>query len=200
MKFCQKCGTQNTDEATICTNCGNAFATQTPPAQTNTQVVQVNNIVPKKKRKGCLIAFIIIAIIAVFIGIGSSGGEEEPEKEVGDIGSYNVVVKDHFLAENYSDEKVIVVTYTFTNKSEIDTSFGVAMYDQCFQNGIELSKEFFADIENYNTDNSSKTIKPGASLDVQQAYILNDDKTTIDVEISEFLGFSDPITFTIELE
>ena len=199
MKFCQKCGTQNTDEATVCTNCGNSFVAQTPPAQTNTQVVQVNNIAPKKKR-GCLIAFIVVAIIAILIGIGASGGEEEPEKAVGDIGSYNVVVKDHFLAENYNDEKVIVVTYTFTNNSDIDTSFDVAMYDQCFQNGIELSKEFFSDIKNYNTDNSSKTIKPGASLDVQQAYILNDNKTTIDVEISEFLGFEDPINFTIELE
>ena len=199
MKFCQKCGTQNTDEATVCTNCGNAFVAQTQPGQTNTQVVQVNNIVPKKKR-GCLIAFIIIAIIAVFIGIGSSGGEE-PEKEIGDIGSYNVVVKDHFITENYDDKKVIVVTYTFTNNSDVDSSYDVAIFDKCFQNGIELEKEFFSmDIDNYNTDNKSKTIKPGVSLDVQQAYILNDEETTIDVEIEEFLGFSDPISFTIELE
>lgn len=199
MKFCQKCGTQNTDEATVCTNCGNPFVQEQPAQTNNTQVVQVNNIAPKKKRKGCLIAVIIVAVIAILLGIGIFGGGDTPEKAEGDIGSYNVVVKDHFFAENYEDQKVIVVTYTFTNNSTVDMSYEVAIYDQCFQNGIELNKEFLVDSDDYDTDNSSKTIKPGNSIDVQQAYILNDEETTIDVEISEFLGFGDPIKFTIDL-
>ncbi len=199
MKFCQKCGTQHEDTAVNCTNCGTPFEAQPDQVQKTTQVVQVNNIVPKRKKRGCLIAIIIVLIIAIFIGIGSS--EEEPEKEFGDVGSYNVVIKDHFYEENSENEKVIVITYTFTNKSESDASFDVSMYDQCFQNGIELEKEFFSyEIDNYDTDNQSKTIKPGATIDVQQAYILNDEETAIEVEISEFLGFDDPITFTIEIE
>lgn len=186
MKFCQKCGTENIDEANVCSSCGNSFAPQAPAEKPK-----------KKKKKG---KFIILAIIALLALIIFSPSGEEPEKAIGDIGDYNVVIKDHFFDENYDNKKVIVVTYTFTNNSSVDTSYDVAIFEQCFQNGIELEKEFFSmDIDNYNTDNKSKTVKPGVSLDVQQAYILNDEETTIDVEIEEFLGFSDPITFTIEL-
>ena len=191
MKFCQKCGTQNTDEAVSCTNCGNSFTAQT----VNVTVEQPK----KKKKKGKIIALVIVAILAFLFILGSSG--EEPEKAVGDIGSYNVVIKDHFIDENYDDEKVIVVTYTFTNNSSSDAAYDIVIYEQCFQNGIELNKEFFTSgIDNYSIDNQSKSIKPGTSLDVQQAYILNDEETTIDVEIGEFLGFGDPISFMIELK
>ena len=187
MKFCQKCGTENIDEANVCSNCGNSFAPQAPVEKPK-----------KKKKKGKIIILAIIALLAIIIFTPSG---EEPEKAVGDVGSYNVIVKDYFFDENYDDKKVIVVTYTFTNNSDVDMSYDVAIFDKCFQNGVELEKEFISmDIENYSTENKSKTIKPGVSLDIQQAYILNDEVTTIDVEIEEFLGFGDPITFTIELD
>lgn len=199
MKYCQNCGTQNNDEAIICTNCGYSFEPKNTAQSNNTQVVQVNNIVPRKKKRGCLVSIIVFVIIVVFLGIAFSGGEET-EKETGDIGSYNVIVKDYFVAEDYDDEKILVVTYTFTNNSETNASFDVAIYEQCFQNGVELNKNFFTDIDNYDDSNSTKSIKPGASIDVQQAYDLNDEESDIDVEISEFLGFDDPITFEIELD
>lgn len=199
MKYCQKCGTQNNDEAINCTNCGYGFEKTQTAQSNNTQVVQVNNIVPRKKKKGCLVSIIVLFIIVVFLGVIFSGGEET-EKKTGDIGSYNVIVKDYFVAEDYDDEKILVVTYTFTNNSETNASFDVSIYEQCFQNGVELNKDYFTDIEDYDTSNSTKSIKPGTSIDVQQAYVLNDEESDIDVEISEFLGFDDPITFEIEMD
>jgi len=43
----------------------------------------------------------------------------------------------------------------------------------------------------YNADNYMKDIKPGASLDVQLAYVLQDATNPITVEISELVSFDD---------
>ena len=64
MKFCQKCGTQNTDEATVCTNCGNSFVAQTPAEKPK-----------KKKKKGRKFLIILLVLIIAFFAFMMSGDD-----------------------------------------------------------------------------------------------------------------------------
>lgn len=65
MKFCQKCGTENIDEANVCSNCGNAFAPQAPVEKPK-----------KKKKKGRKLLIILLVLIVAFFAILMSGGDD----------------------------------------------------------------------------------------------------------------------------
>lgn len=65
MKFCQKCGTENIDEANVCSNCGNSFAPQAPVEKPK-----------KKKKKGRKILIILLVLIVAFFAIMMSGGDD----------------------------------------------------------------------------------------------------------------------------
>ena len=71
-----------------------------------------------------------------------------------------------------------------------------------FQDGIGLNECYVADDSaNYSSDNQSKEIKSGASLSVEVAYELNDSVTDIEVEVSEYLSWSDKkVTKTFKIK
>lgn len=73
MKFCQKCGTENIDEANVCSNCGNSFAPQAPAEKPK-----------KKKKKGRKFLIILLVLIVAFCAFIFSGDD-----------SLNVVVDDN---------------------------------------------------------------------------------------------------------
>ena len=59
---------------------------------------------------------------------------------------------------------------------------------------FSLNKAYvLADSADYNSDNQSKEIKKGVSLDVEVAYELNDTITDVEVEVSEFVSFNDDV-------
>ena len=50
------------------------------------------------------------------------------------------------------------------------------------------------------SDNETKEIKKGATLDVEVAYVLNDTTTDLEVEVKELISFNDSVvkkTFSI---
>ena len=56
------------------------------------------------------------------------------------------------------------------------------------------------DSANYSSDNQTKNIQKGATLDVEVAYMLNDNTTDIVVEVKEFISFNDKkITKTFKI-
>ena len=77
-----------------------------------------------------------------------------------------------------------VVDYTFTNNSDEATSFMVATIDKAFQNGVELDTGM---VMNINNEAAMKDIKPGASVQVQQAFKLAD-QSEVTVEVEELLS------------
>lgn len=213
--YCQKCGKQNEDNATRCAACGEPLTSAQQPVQ------QINiQQQPQKKKHGCLIAFLIglgvLIFIIVMIAIGS-GGNDTPTggtpdsndpivagkttPEAGKIGDFNVTIKDSKVVQN-GDKNILIVTYTFVNNSDDSKAFMYAITDKLFQNGIELGAVYgsWGIEDDYNFDNNSKEIKPGVSLDVQEAYELNDTTTDVEVEISEWISFNDnKITYTIKI-
>jgi hypothetical protein len=108
---------------------------------------------------------------------------------------FAVTIDSAEVANSYADERAILVTMTFTNNSENATSFSPTIQDKAFQNGVQLEFTVVSDTD----DNSYKEIKPGATITVQRAYILEDD-STVTVELSEWLSFSGKILATKDFE
>ena len=111
------------------------------------------------------------------------------------LGDYSVEIKSARLAENYQGEPIVIITYGFTNNEDEDgAAFSYALVDKVFQNGIECEHEYFVDDSaNYKSDNQTKDIRVGATLDVEVAYSLNDTTTPIEVEVSELISFNKKI-------
>lgn len=125
--------------------------------------------------------------------------EEEPE---GQLGDYSVIIDSCRLAEDYADKPVVIVKYIFTNvKSEEAACFSWTIENAVYQNGVGLNEAYILeDSANYSSDNQTKEIKKGASLEVEVAYELDDETTDIEVEVKELISFDNKVitkTFSI---
>lgn len=113
------------------------------------------------------------------------------------IGDYAVEIKDAFKTTDYAGNPAIVITYTWTNNSDDTTSAMVSLIEKAFQDGIQLDSAILYDVDGYDASAYMADIRPGVSLDVQQAFVLRSD-STVEVEVSELFGFSDPVTKTFD--
>lgn len=111
------------------------------------------------------------------------------------LGDYKVEIKSCRLAKDYEGKPVVIVTYGFSNVSSNEASaFYLAIEENVYQNGVGLNESYVVDDSyNYNSDNSTKEIKKGASLDVEIAYELNDTTTPIEVEVKEYFSWDDKV-------
>lgn len=109
------------------------------------------------------------------------------EKE-GDVGDYHIVLKDATVVKDY-DEKAVIITYMWTNNSDETTSAKSAVDVNVFQNGVSLEPAFVYS-ENYDDEAALKSVRPGASIQVQDAFYI-EDMSDIDVEVTESWGFED---------
>ena len=148
-----------------------------------------------------IITALLIALFAIFaMGSGEDAsstqepGKASTESKVdGTIGQYTVVIDSCRLSTDYEGDPVIIVKYIFTNvSSEESTAFLYAFDENVYQNGVGLNEAYFLDDSaNYSSDNQTKEIKKGASIEVEVAYELNDTTTDIEVEVEEFISFND---------
>ena len=164
------------------------------------------------KKHTILLTFLLIALFALF-ALGSSESEPDVKNQGAgavnvttaandSIGKYSVVIDSCRLAKDYSGNPIVIVKYIYTNVSDSDpTAFYIAFDDNVFQGGIGLNSCYMADDSaNYNSDNQTKEIKAGATLEVEVAYELNDTTTEIEVEIRELFSFNNTViskTFSI---
>ncbi len=161
-----------------------------------------------KKVISFLLAVILLLTFSVF-ALGSTeseGGENqgtgtaENVAKDGKLGDYNVEIMSCRLDKNVLGEDIVIVKYSFTNNSDSSRSFVGAIEDNVYQNGIGLNETIFGD-DDYQSDAQLKEIKKGATLELEIAYKLDDKTTDIEVEVKEFISFSDKVitkTFSIK--
>lgn len=111
----------------------------------------------------------------------------------GDLGDYHVEIKSASIVKDYEDKPAILVTYAWTNNSEDTTSAMVAVIGKAFQDGVQLENAMLFDVEGYDSGTSMKEVRPGTTIDVQSAFVLTSETSTVEFEISEFISFSDDI-------
>lgn len=102
-----------------------------------------------------------------------------------------VEIKDAHLTTDYEGNPAIVITYSWTNNSDDANMAMVTTMGKAYQGGIGLETAIVMDDPNYDSNLYSTSIQPGATLDVQQAYVLRDTTTPVQYELEQFLNMSD---------
>lgn len=105
---------------------------------------------------------------------------------------YAVAIVGSHQTKDYEGNRTLVVDFTFKNNSDKAATFLVAVSAKAFQNGVELERAIVGDDKKYEAGSSMKEIKTGASLKVQEAYVLSD-KSDVTVEVSELISFDDSL-------
>ncbi len=110
----------------------------------------------------------------------------------GDLGSYHVAIQDAFIADDFEGNPAIIITYTWANNSEETISALSALSEKAFQNGVQIDRAvvYSRDTPGYDSGTSSRSIRPGAESEVQCAFTLRDRVSTVEFEVTEFLGTS----------
>lgn len=195
---CKNCGCENDKKSKYCQACGNKL----------------------KKKKLWLIPVIIFAfILIIFIVAVSSDSDtdtedtntdtkvtnevssEESTEAKSNIEFYNVELKSSRIATDTEGKKILIVNWIFTNNSDEARCFDFAVEDKAYQDGIELGTVWSSyGITDLDFDLAQKEIKPGKSLEVQSAYELNDNKTTVEIEFQLFSAWTDKIYKTFEVK
>lgn len=156
----------------------------------------------------CLTALLAFSLTGCGGGEASGNTEEDtkntpeveaqsvPEKEgegdsannsgSGDLGDYHVEISGAALGQDYNGKAAVIFTYKWTNNSDKTTSAMVATIEKAFQDGVELDTAIIMGIG----DNNMRDVRPGGTLDIQKAYLLNNSSSAVEFEISEFLSWS----------
>lgn len=112
--------------------------------------------------------------------------------EDGNLGNFVCNVKESVITTDYEGNPALVVTYEFTNNSDEAASFDLSIANTAFQNGVSLEMAFMDDLEY-----EDKEIKPGVTIDVQKAYVLNDTENSVEIELSELFNMDSPTSVTV---
>lgn len=103
---------------------------------------------------------------------------------------YAVTIDSCKQTKDYQGKAAVVITYTWTNNSDKATSFMVAITDKAFQDGVQLDT---AILGNGDSSNLMKDVKPGKSLQVTQAFLLDSKTEPVTIECSELISFNDAL-------
>ena len=118
----------------------------------------------------------------------------ETTESINNLGDYYIEIQSCRLATDYEKKPIVIVKYSFTNNSKEAVAFYVAVSTNVYQNGIGLNDCYFVnESADYSSDNKTKQIKPGSTIEVEVAYELNDTTTEIEVEVTKLFSFNDQI-------
>lgn len=116
---------------------------------------------------------------------------QDVPKNVGDLGDYHVEIKSAVLAEDYEGNPAIVVTYAWTNNSDDTKSSLSCVIAKAFQDGVELESAIIMNDDVFDSSSYTKEVRPGTTIDIQNAFVLTSETSIVGVEISELISFSD---------
>ncbi len=103
---------------------------------------------------------------------------------------YYVEVLSARKSKDYSGKDVVIIDYRYTNNSDETTSFMFACNAQAFQNNVELESAIVTGDKSYSSENTLKDIKPGGTIEVQKAYVLQDN-SPVTVEVGPLFSFDE---------
>ncbi len=119
-------------------------------------------------------------------------GIAEKDDTASNLENYRIDILSCRLATDYEGKPIAIIKYAFTNNANEPASFYLTFEDKAYQNGVSLNTCYVVDDNvEYLSDNKTKEIKKGATLEIEEAYVLNDTTSDIEVEISQLFSFND---------
>ncbi|MBQ9345983.1 MAG: DUF5067 domain-containing protein [Oscillibacter sp.] len=122
------------------------------------------------------------------------GEEVHWVKDKGTLGDSAVEIVDAALAWDEDGSPAIVITYDWTNRTDRRTYAMSEVSEAAYQDGVELDYAGIEDDTIYDVGTSFKEVRPGTTVRVQAAYILEDTTTPVEFELTE-RSYLDPDTY-----
>jgi len=106
----------------------------------------------------------------------------------GVVGDYAVSIDSARKTTDYDGKPAIIITYTWTNNSSETTSAAVSLYLKAFQSGAACDTAIVTDDKTYKSEDYMRDIKPGTTLTVEEAFLLRDETSAVEAELTGFLS------------
>lgn len=135
-----------------------------------------------------------------FSSMGDSFGdlEESPEAtetvrtNPANLGDYVVEIKSAAVTQDYDGNPAVILTYSWTNNSSETTSPMFSISTAVFQDGIAMDRAIIYDDPAYDGGMYATDVRPGTTVDVQEAFELSNTASPIEVEITEAFSWETP--------
>lgn len=144
--------------------------------------------------KGPAITGLILSIVGTIVGVivfavvVVDAVDDAVDKVVNDDTSdYSVTIDEVSQVEGDDGQPALLVEMTFTNDGDDPASFMWSVDAKAFQAGVELDDAYIAD-----SSSASKEIKPGASITVEESFVLND-SSEVSLEVIESFDLNDTV-------
>lgn len=108
------------------------------------------------------------------------------------LGDYTVEIQSATLTQDYQGNPAVVISYAWTNNSSKTTSPLLSVSTQVFQDGVSLESAIIIEESVYDGSMYMADVRPGTTVQVQEAFSLNNTTSPLEVEIGEAFLFGDP--------
>ena len=150
---------------------------------------------------------LLLAALMLLSSLTACGKDKEKDSNLIQLGDYELLYKGACIMEDSDGNDAIVLSLDFTNNSKENASYLWSVDETLMQNGTELEvATVYTDYNTFTTviENQFEEIAPGATLEVQTAFVLNNASDEIEATFEELLGSKsgtitiDPSTLTRE--
>ncbi len=101
------------------------------------------------------------------------------------LGDYTVEIQSATITQDYAGDPAIVITYSWINNSSETTSPFFSVRTAVFQDGVGLDAALITDDSVYDSRMRTADVRPGTTIEVQEAFSLYNTTSPIEVEITE---------------
>ena len=143
---------------------------------------------------------LLLAALMLLSSLTACGKDKEKDSNLIQLGDYELLYKGACIMEDSDGNDAIVLSLDFTNNSKENASYLWSVDETLMQNGTELEvATVYTDYNTFTTviENQFEEIAPGATLEVQTAFVLNNASGKIEATFEELLG-SKSGTITID--
>ena len=150
---------------------------------------------------------LLLAALMLLSSLTACGKDKAKDSNLIKLGDYELLYKGACIMEDSDGNDAIVLSLDFTNNSKENASYLWSVDETLMQNGTELEvATVYTDYDTFTTviENQFEEVAPGATLEVQTAFVLNNASDKIEATFEELLGSKsgtitiDPSTLTRE--
>ena len=119
---------------------------------------------------------LLLAALMLLSSLTACGKDKEKDSNLIKLGDYELLYKGACIMEDSDGNDAIVLSLDFTNNSKENASYLWSVDETLMQNGTELEvATVYTDYDTFTTviENQFEEVAPGATLEVQTAFVLN---------------------------